>query len=323
MWAVGEACATLRGPMKRLCAVSVDLDEIPLYHAIHGLPPPTGPSAHAVYELGLPRLAELARAEALPLTLFAVGADMAREANARALRRMVERGHEIGNHSLDHPYDLVRRPRAELERQVRAASAALEAATGARPTGFRAPGYTITDELFEVLAEAGVAYDSSVFPCPPYYAAKAVKLALIRARGRRSRSILDTPRVLAAPLSPYRVGRPYWRRGAGLVELPITVTRLGRLPFIGTSLMLAGPARARWLTRAVVGAPLVNLELHGVDALDASDGLAPLRHHQVDLRIPAARKLETLSAALEVLRRAGYSFVRLDEAARRVVCESA
>ena len=31
-----------------LCAVTVDLDEIPNYHAIHGLPPPTH-GKHAVY----------------------------------------------------------------------------------------------------------------------------------------------------------------------------------------------------------------------------------------------------------------------------------
>ncbi len=304
--------------MSRLCAVSVDLDEIPNYYAIHGLSPPAGRGASAVYDVALGRLDALSRAEGVPLTLFAIGADMAREESAAALRGMAERGHEIGNHTLDHLYDLVRRDRAEIERQVQAGITVLEGATGARPSGFRAPGYTVTDELFDVLAESGVAYDSSVFPCPPYYAAKAAKLAAIRARGRRSRSVLDTPAVLAAPTGPYRVGRPYWRRGDGMIELPIQVTRIGRLPFIGTTLTLAGPARARWLARAVVGAELVNLELHGIDVLDAADDLEALRPHQVDVRVPATRKLEALSAVFEVLRRAGYAFVRLDEAARRV-----
>ena len=46
--------------------------------------------------------------------------------------------------------------------------------------GFRAPGYTITDEVFDVLAELGVAYDSSVFPCPAYWAAKAAAIGLHR-----------------------------------------------------------------------------------------------------------------------------------------------
>src|SRR5439155_22329553 len=133
------------------------------------------------------------------------------------------------------------------------------------------PGYTITDEVFDVLAELGALWDSSVFPCPAYFSAKAVALGWIGLRGRTSHSILDTPRVLTAPVRPYRIGRPYWTRGEGMLELPIQVTRGPRLPFIGTTVTLGGPSRARLLARACVGEPLVNLELHGIDVLDAGD----------------------------------------------------
>ncbi|HEX9294747.1 MAG TPA: polysaccharide deacetylase, partial [Polyangiaceae bacterium] len=113
-----------------------------------------------------------------------------------------------------------------------------------------------------------------------------------------------------------RIGHPYWKRGGGLLEVPIQVTRGMRLPFIGTSLTLAGPRAARQLTRAVLDEPLVNLELHGIDVLDAGDGLAALSKHQPDVKIPYRRKLQALTATLETLRDAGYRFVRLDEAAR-------
>jgi hypothetical protein len=299
----------------RLCAVSVDLDEIPNYYAIHGLASPVGPGATAVYDVGLPRLADLARAAEMPLTLFAVGADLTRPESASALAAQAARGHEVANHTLDHLYDLTRRPRAVIAEQVRGGIEAIAAATGVRPKGFRAPGYTVTDELYDVLGECGVTYDSSVFPCPPYYLAKALAMGLIRVRGRRSRSVLDHPSVLGAPTRPYRVGRPYTRRGAGMLELPIQVTRGPRVPYFGTSITLGGPAVARALTRMVVGAPLVNLELHGIDVLDADDGFQDLRPHQLDARVPHARKVEALLAAVETLRRAGYAFVRLDEAA--------
>ncbi|MBK7582352.1 MAG: polysaccharide deacetylase family protein [Myxococcales bacterium] len=302
----------------RLAALSVDLDEVPNYFGIHGLPAPTGAAAHAVYDLALARLDDFARAHGLPLTLFAIGADMVRDSNALRLCELRERGHEIANHSLDHLYDLTRQPRSEMLRQVDSGITVLAGATGHRPTGFRAPGYTTTDELFDVLAELGVAYDSSVFPCPPYYLAKAAAMGAIRLRGRRSRSILDAPGVLSAPTRPYRIGRPYFRRGSGLVELPIQVTRGLRLPFIGTTLTLAGASRARLLTRMVIGEPLVNLELHGIDVLDSSDGLAALTRHQPDVRVPLRNKLDALGAVVESLKRAGYSFVRLDEAARAI-----
>jgi peptidoglycan/xylan/chitin deacetylase (PgdA/CDA1 family) len=302
----------------RLCALSVDLDEIGVYAALHGLSTPEGRAQHAVYDLGLDRLDEFARAHELPLSLFAVGLDLQRSENANRLRRAAESGYEIGNHSLGHRMDLTRLGHDEMLGEVQAGADMLLAATGQRPVGFRAPGYTVTDELFGVLGEAGMAYDSSVFPCPAYYLAKAATRLGIRLRGRQSNSVLDTPAVLGAPTEPYRVGRPYTQRGNGMLELPIQVTRGPRLPFIGTALTLAGPDRARWLTKLVVGKTVVNLELHGIDALDQEDGLAFLRPHQPDVRVPVARKLAALGAVVETLAQAGYAFVRLDEVAARV-----
>ena len=304
-----------------LCAVSVDLDEIPCYAAIHGLSQLPEAATHAVYRHALPRLERCFDELDLRGTFFAIGRDLAEPHAAAALRRLAERGHEIANHTLDHRYDLVKLPRAEIRAQIADGSAVIERVTGRAPLGFRAPGYTITDTVFELLAELGVQYDSSVFPCAAYYLPKLAAIGAYRALGRPSRSIIDHPRVLRAPAEPYRVGRPYNRRGAGLLELPIGVTRdaTGRLPFIGTSLIWAGRYGARQLTRAIAGRSLVNLELHGIDAADAElDGLQALRPHQPDLRRSAAAKLEILRDVVATLREANYEFVTLAEAARRV-----
>lgn len=302
----------------RLCAVSVDLDEIPNYYAIHGRTHAELAGATAVYDVAVPRLGALARSLDIPLTLFAVGRDLSRSAAADELRRAVEAGHSVGNHTQSHLYDLTRRGRAEIAREIDEGTTAIERATGVRPRGFRAPGYTITDEVFSMLPGLGYRWDSSVFPCPAYMAAKDAAIAMYGLLGRPSRSIVDTPAVLTAPTRPYRIGKPYWRPGEGLWELPIQVTRGLRLPYIGTSLMLAGPDRSRWLTRGVIGEPLVNLELHGIDVLDQHDGLEQLAESQRDLRVPRARKEDTLAAIVEQLRAAGYAFVTLDEAAERI-----
>lgn len=306
-----------------LCALSVDLDEIPIYYAIHGWPAPERAAANAVYEIGIARFEAFARAHHLPLTFFAVGADVRRPGNGERLRRLADAGHEIANHSLDHFYDLTRRGRQEMRRQVVGGADAIEAAIGSRPVGFRAPGYTLCDELVEVLGEAGVEYDSSVFPCPHYYLGKAAVVGSVHLRGRRSQAILTGPAVLAAPVRPYRLGRPYWRRGGGLIELPIQVTRKARLPFIGTTLVAAGPWGARLITRDVVGEPFINLELHGIDVLDADDGLDELVPHRLDLRVPVERKLEALSVVVEALKHAGYRFVRARDAAREIAAHAA
>jgi len=289
----------------RLASISVDLDEVPLYAAIHGLAIPRGPSAHAVYDRCVPRLTEWLDDESIRATFFAIGKDLERDENRETISALQFAGHEIANHSYHHRYDLTRRTPADIREDVERGADAIEGACGKRPTGFRAPGYTVSDALFSALDRAGVGYDSSVFPCPSYYAAKVAALAGIRLRGQKSASILDTPAVLRAPREPYRVGRPYWRRGNGLLELPIGVTRL-QLPYIGT------------FTKQMLGRELINLELHGIDAADATeDGLETLAPHRADVRRTAADKLRSLRTAIGVIRDAGYELVTLEEAARR------
>lgn len=304
----------------KLAALSVDLDEIPCYHAIHGLSAASERTAHAVYQRAVPRYRELFASLGVPCTFFVIGRDLADERALAEARMLAAAGHELGNHTQHHRYDLVRLGHEAMRAEVVEGAASVARAFGRTPAGFRAPGYTITDELMDVLAESGVAYDSSVFPCPAYWAAKTTAIGLIALRGRRSHSIVDTPAVLGAPAEPYHPARPYWRRNGarnGLIELPIGVTRGARLPYIGTSLMLAGPARSALLTRMMRGRALVNLELHGLDVLGArEDGLEDLAAHQRDLSVPVERKLETLRRTVELLTRDGYRFVTLFEAAR-------
>ncbi|MGC4094716.1 MAG: polysaccharide deacetylase family protein [Polyangiaceae bacterium] len=296
----------------RRAAVSVDLDEIHHYFAIHGLGTPPERTAHAVYDLALERCFAFARELGIPLTLFVVAADLERPENVRALRRALELGHEIGNHSKDHLYDLTRRSPEEQREQVGGALALFESHLGIRPKGFRAPGYTVSDHLLRIVAEAGHSYDSSVFPCPAYYAAKAAALGMIKLRGRRSHSVLDHPSVLTAPTQPYRLGEPYTTPGGGMWEFPIQVTRGPRLPFIGTALTMAGRLGARVLTELVIQEPFANLELHGIDFLDESDaGLAGLRGYQPDVKVTWSTKRETLTRVIERMHRAAFAFSTL------------
>src|SRR5512146_2264737 len=147
----------------KLCAVSVDIDEVHHYLAIHGLPVPAD-AARAAYDLALPRIGAFAEAHGVPLTLFAVGEDLARAESASLLRVLAGRGHAVESHSLSHRYDLTRLGPAEIAAEVEGGARAVAAVTGKRPAGFRAPGYTVSDALFDALEDAGVAYDSSVFP---------------------------------------------------------------------------------------------------------------------------------------------------------------
>ncbi|MGB3050951.1 MAG: polysaccharide deacetylase family protein [Polyangiales bacterium] len=301
----------------KLASISVDLDEVPRYAAIHGVEAPAGRGARAVYEKCVPRLTAWLDDEAIRATFFAIGEDLEREENRRTVAGLNAAGHEIGNHSHHHHYDLTRRAAGDIGEEIERAATIIEQSCGKRPVGFRAPGYSVSDVLFTALEASGVEYDSSVFPCPSYYAVKAAALAAIKLRGRQSSSILDRPAVLRAPREPYRIGRPYWRKGDGMMELPIGVTPL-QLPYIGTSLIVAGDQLAERLSKQMLRRELINLELHGFDVADAvEDGLEALRPYRADLRRTATEKLRSLRTAVQVIREAGYEFVTLEEAARR------
>jgi len=304
----------------RLAAFSIDLDEITEYYAIHGLGSPPEAAAHLVYRVALPRLLEFAGQLRLPLTLFVIGRDLTWTPAAAALKPFVARGDELGNHTLDHAYDVSRWPSTQRRAQVERGAQAIHTACGVNPRGFRAPGYTLSDGLVADLTDLDYVYDSSVFACPAYYAAKAGVLAGQRLLRRRSKSILDQPSVLRAPTQPYRLGVPYFRRGNGLREIPIGLTRRLRLPFFGTSLGLLargtfGEDKARWFTRGVQGLPVVNLELHGIDFLDTADGLEALHPLQPGLDIPWRQKQAAYAVAVEQLRKGGHRWLTLHELA--------
>lgn len=82
------------------------------------------------------------------------------------VREIAARGHEVASHGMDHRMLTELRP-AELLAQARESRALLEDLAQAPVLGFRAPSYSVgkgTLWAIGVLAEAGYAYDSSVYP---------------------------------------------------------------------------------------------------------------------------------------------------------------
>jgi peptidoglycan-N-acetylglucosamine deacetylase len=268
-------------------SVSVDLDGLGCYAAIHGLSLRFDERAErAVPEVALQRFCELFELVGVRATFFAIGREAA--IAPRDLRAAAAAGHEIGSHSYAHDYALSRRTRDEIAQDLALAESAIEHACGLRPRGFRAPGYTLSAPLLDAVRERGYAYDSSLLPSPSYYAAKAAALAIYALRGRVSQSILGGIGQLFAARQAHR------RRGVR--ELPVATLPVLRAPVIGTT-VLPFP----WLAQRAFAGGHLNLELHGVDALDASDVPSEIVAAQPGLRMPAARKLQRLRGLLEAL----------------------
>jgi peptidoglycan-N-acetylglucosamine deacetylase len=302
-----------------LAAISVDLDSLQHYCRIHGLDESLldERAKTVVYSQAVSRFREVL-ADA-PATLFAIGEDLSLPGAAEVLRAASQAGWEIGSHSHRHDYALSRRTKEEISRDLAEADAAIEQAVGMRPVGFRAPGYTVSPALLQSVCERGYLYDSSAFPSVPYYLGKAAVMGALALSRRPSKSILDTPRVLAAPRDPYRPdpANPYRRGSASLLELPITTAPLTRFPFIGTFALTLPEPLIRAQYKLLRGVQLFNFELHGIDLLDATDVPSALVGRQRDLSVRAVEKRERLREIVSWLR-SDFELVTLADAAQRL-----
>ncbi|MBV8762492.1 MAG: polysaccharide deacetylase family protein [Deltaproteobacteria bacterium] len=303
----------------RHAAVSIDLDGLGCYYRIHALGTPPAELEHVILERALPRAAALFASRKLHVTWFVIARDIEHAPNAERMKTLATAGDELGNHSYSHPYELARLSAPQVDNEITRAHQLLSKLAPIR--GFRAPGYDVSPAMLDTLARLGYRYDSSVFPAPGYYAAKAAVMAGLAALGRPSGAVLTNPRALAAPADPYRPSMTApWRRGqAPMVELPVAVTPWTRVPAIGTSLLVA-PA---WLRTRLVAAmgkrEFFNLELHGIDFADAEkDGIpGELVERQPDLRIPIDDKLDRLDRVLDDVAQR-WPFATLGEVAAEV-----
>ncbi len=303
-----------------LLCVTCDLDELGCYHDIHGLNPPENQVAGVVYERAVSRIAEWVDQLGVKATFFVVGRDLEQPSKGSdRLKALAREGHEIGNHSMTHRYDLTRLGQEGRTAEIDRGAEIIQRTLGYPPKGFRAPGYTIDTDITGLLIERNYTYDSSVFPCPLYYTTKAAMIGYKSVQGKPSKSIIDNPRILGAPTRPYRLGSEVWSTGQGLVELPITVVSKARLPMLGTTLALMGKLPASLLARAAAGLPFVNLELHGIDFIDADgDGIGYLTEHQPELNVSYINRRAIFERVVAVLLNAGMESVTLLEAATRL-----
>ncbi len=301
-----------------LLCVSVDLDGPGCYHEIHGLPGPDESLADRHYARGLARFLSLFDELGIRATLFAIGRDLERPRCADVLADACSRGHEAANHTMSHPYAFSRLDRRAARDEIRQAAERIRSAAGESPSGFRAPGYHINDAIVSELVELGYAYDASLLPSPAYYLAKVGVMTWMRATGRRSRSVAGHPGMTLSPSRPYRMGRSYWREGSGLPELPCSVLPLVRVPFIGTTLSLAGRSRAAMMARIAARGLWAGLEFHAIDLMDEMDGLGPLSGYQPDVRVGVEEKTATFREVLRILLDAGFASVTHASAVRRL-----
>jgi polysaccharide deacetylase family protein (PEP-CTERM system associated) len=233
-------------------------------------------------ELGTDRLLELLARARVRATFFFLA--WVAERHSGLARRVAAAGHEIATHGYGHQL-VYRGTREQFREDARRGKRLLEDQSGAPVFGYRAAGFSITRDTpwaFDVLAEEGFLYDSSVFPA------------------RRAHGGMQVARR-----RPFRIAGP---GGGSLWEFPIVPATFGplRVPFAGGGYFRLWPL-------GLVRAALRRLNAQGVPVTFY------LHPREVDpeqprLELPLARRLKyyvnlaSTAAKLERLLASGACF---------------
>lgn len=263
--------------MSRLFAsLSLDLDNKWSYMKTHG---DAGWEAYPSYlDLLVPRVLDFLDQHRLTITWFVVGQDAALPQNREPLAMLAARGHEIGNHSFHHEPWLHLYSREQIVTELSRAEDVIAGVTGVRPTGFRGPGYSLSETVLEVLIDRGYQYDASTLPTflgplarMYYFMTARLSPEQRQQRSKLFGSVADGLR----PTYPYR-----WRTRAGsILEIPVTTWPGLKVPIHASYVLYLarfspGLARAyfdnalRWCQRAGVEPSIL---LHPLDFLGGDD----------------------------------------------------
>lgn len=228
---------------------------------------------------------EMIRSLDLPVTVFVVGQVL--EERPEVVRRLdAELDATFHLHSYSHDMS----GETDIEVEIRDGVAAFESVLGRRPRGYRAPRFIVDEGDFRALEEAGFEFDSSV--CPSYRPGMYNNLG--------------------APTEPY-----FPAEAPDLLELPVSVHPLLRIPFSQSYLRLLGDPYLRLLSRSPLPEPLViNSHLHDFFHTDAHDHLGGFRrflftHHLDD-------SVRIFMEFVELVRERGVRFRTLDEVADEI-----
>ncbi len=305
--------------MKPLASLSLDADNLWAYRYIRG--DQDWADSPSYLPRMVPRVGDMLGVRDLHITFFVVGRDAIEAADADGFRSLAAAGHEIGNHSFRHEPWLHRYSEDQLDEELARAEDAIVTATGRVTTGFRGPGYSLSEPTLRVLIRRGYQYDASTLPTVIGPVARQVyfRTAQLTPAQRVERAQLyGTWADGVRPLRPYR-----WRVGDDrLLELPVTTMPGLRVPIhISYLLMLSvysAPLADWYFAMALRACRRARVEpsilMHPLDVL-SGDEVPELRFFP-GMQIPTTTKLARVEGYLDRLVD-GFEVVTVGEHAAR------
>jgi hypothetical protein len=288
-------------------SISLDLDDQWSYMKVHG---DEGWESFPSYlDIVVPIFLDVFDRLDIKITFFVVGQDAAIEKNHKVLRSIIERGHEIGNHSFHHESWLKTYSKEKIEEEIAIAEEAILKATGTRTNMFRGPGFSWSVDLLEVLQKRNYLFDASTLPTyisplmRKYYFAKS-KLSKEEKESRKE--LFGSFKEGFYPLKPYM-----WKfkNEKKLLEIPVTTMPFFKLPFHQSYLLFISGI-SKWLMKTYLRFSIFMCKLtktppsyllHPLDLIGGDD--VPQLAFFPGMNINSQKKMEVFETAMKMMKK--------------------
>ncbi len=288
-------------------SISLDLDDQWSYMKVHG---DEGWETFPSYlDIVVPIFLDVFDKLDIKITFFVVGQDAAIEKNHKILQSIIERGHEIGNHSFHHESWLKTYSKEKIEAEIEMAEEAIIKATGTRTNMFRGPGFSWSNDLLEVLQKRNYLFDASILPTyisplmRRYYFAKS---KLTKEQKESRKELFGSFKEGFYPLKPY-----VWKfkNDKKLLEIPVTTIPVFKLPFHQSYLLFIS-GKSKFLMKIyfrfaifmckITKTPPSYL-LHPLDLIGGND--VPQLSFFPGMDIESGKKMEVFETAITILKK--------------------
>jgi hypothetical protein len=313
--------------MKRIGSISIDVDTLSSIYKGQGCRRPGG-YTFIEFRTGLENLAKFFSKYRINTTLFMVGNDFLHKDNHSFIKNISDDGHEIANHSMTHPQGFRWLALKEKESELDSMANLCHEIIGRRPVGFRAPGWNIDDATLPLLRKLGYTYDSSVFPTSFMPIMKFAHWSSMSKQEKANRTTMGESKYIFSPLRPYNVSNDSLgkRGGNPIIEFPISVTPILRIPFFATLLLFMGIGFFKILYRSIRMAGLpIHFQMHLSDFIDYSipelenqkPGMDIGAYIPQSLNTPLSKKLDLFTEFIDMAAQ-DYEFITLEKWAQKI-----
>ena len=196
-----------------------------------------------IIEKSIPRILKLLNSYNIKSTFFVLGPDV--ENQTELYKKIIKEGHEIGNHTYSHFHDLKKGQTRKIKEEIKKSHDIIQDKLKVTPIGFRAPNYSFSKKLIPLLKKAGYIYDSSIVPTfiPYYYPFH----------------------WLFKSTKPNKLYTTKNNQRFSLLEIPISVSPLTKIPMTGTFVKLLGERWLEWNTKLLKKTGFININFHARD----------------------------------------------------------